>query len=86
MPARAARLIWPEAGCSLSNGPPGRSAVEGGYLLTGEWSFSSGIMQADYLAGVAPVKENGKTIKVLWCFLPKSTQCPVQHRQHFYRQ
>lgn len=75
LPEAAAREIWPRADCSIANGPPGRceaGAAEGGYRLSGTWSFSSGIEHATYLAGVAPLRENGRTTRALWCFFPKA--------------
>ena len=75
MPEAMARRIWPEPSRSIANGPPdGCELTAGaeGYRLTGRWGFSSGIAHADYLAGVAPLKQDGGTRKVLWCFFPKS--------------
>jgi len=75
MPDEATRAIWQDPGTAIANGPPGKCEavqVEGGYLLNGHWSFSSGIDHASWLVGVAPLKENGKTQRVLWCFLPKA--------------
>lgn len=75
MPEEATRQIWQQPDTAIANGPPGDCQViqvEDGYLLSGHWSFSSGIDHASWLVGVAPLKENGKTQRVLWCFLPKT--------------
>lgn len=72
LPAR--EEIWHKPNVSLANGPPLKcfsSAVSNGYSLTGTWTFSSGIDHADWLIGVAPLKENGQTRAILWHFLPK---------------
>lgn len=74
LPAQTARDIWHDPSVTLANGPPGKceSIVnDTGYSLTGTWSFSSGIHHADWLIGMAPVKENGETRQYLWHFLPK---------------
>ncbi|HZT08192.1 MAG TPA: hydroxylase [Chloroflexota bacterium] len=51
----AARTIWgrdPDVIIASSFGPTGRAVVvDGGYRVTGRWSFASGIHQADWLCG-----------------------------------
>ena len=59
----AARAIWGNERGVVANGPPpgGEAAeVEGGYRLSGRWTFSSGCRHATWLAGIAAVKENGE--------------------------
>ena len=59
----AAREIWGNERGVVANGPPpsGEAAeVEGGYRLSGRWTFSSGCRHATWLAGIAAVKENGE--------------------------
>ena len=60
----AAREIWgrnPRA--VVANGPAPSAqatAVEGGYRVTGHWTFSSGCRHASYLAGFTTIVENGR--------------------------
>jgi|TARA_Y100000310_G_scaffold345704_1_gene468527 alkylation response protein AidB-like acyl-CoA dehydrogenase len=75
MPNEVTQVIWQDPGTAIANGPPGNcevTQVDGGYLLNGHWSFSSGIDHASWLVAVAPLKKDGKTVRVLWCFLPKA--------------
>lgn len=74
MAPQAVREIWPAPSRSIANGPPGVcEAVADGenYRLSGQWRFSSGILQADYLAGVAPLAQAGKPREVRWFFFPR---------------
>lgn len=58
------RLIWGASPRStVANGPsPTAEAipVNGGYRVTGEWTFSSGCRHATWLAGFATIMENGQ--------------------------
>lgn len=68
----AAREIWSDPTVTVANGPPAGCSVEradGGYRLTGRWAFSSGIEQADFLIGMATLKESRP--RGLWCFFPR---------------
>jgi alkylation response protein AidB-like acyl-CoA dehydrogenase len=68
----AAREIWSDPSITVANGPPAGCTVEHsgqGYRLSGRWSFSSGIEQADFLIGMATLK--GARPKGLWCFFPR---------------
>jgi alkylation response protein AidB-like acyl-CoA dehydrogenase len=75
LPLETAREIWHSPGVTLANGPPAMKCeskeTDIGYLLTGTWSFSSGINHSDWLIGMAPVKVDGETKAFLWHFLPK---------------
>ncbi len=55
--------IWGDERTVVTNGPPspGTKAVvaDGGYRLTGRWSFSSGIGHASWVAALTPVFEHG---------------------------
>ena len=59
MSLRTAREIWGKPRSIVTNGPPhpGTKAVptDGGYVLSGRWSFSSGSDHATWLAALAPV-------------------------------
>lgn len=68
-----ARDIWHSPNVTVANGPPagGRAiATSNGFNVTGRWTFSSGIRQADYLIGMAPTDSGGPP---RWCFFPKSS-------------
>ena len=60
-----ARQIWVETPRSVvANGPaPSAQAqvVEGGYQVTGRWTFSSGCRHASWLAGFAVIVEGGRS-------------------------
>ncbi len=74
VPEDTAKEIWHSPGVTLANGPPVKSEsqkTKDGYLLTGTWTFSSGINHADWLLGMAPVKEDGKTRAFFWYLFPK---------------
>ena len=86
LPVDAGRTIYKNASVTVANGPPRQCEsvpTDGGFRLTGRWHFSSGIESADWLIGVAPVRENGKVVDTLWHYFPKSeatigTDWPVQ--------
>ncbi len=65
-PIEAQRDVWhenPDAIAAASYAPSGEARpIEGGYRLSGRWSFSSGVDNADwgFLGGFIP-RENGKT-------------------------
>jgi alkylation response protein AidB-like acyl-CoA dehydrogenase len=47
----------------LAGAPRGRAErVEGGYKVSGEWPFSSGCQQADFIIGACIVTENGEPV------------------------
>ena len=59
MPESTARRIWDDPLAVVTNGPPSPDSlavpVDGGYRLTGRWSFSSGIRHASWVAALARV-------------------------------
>ena len=65
LPEAVARQIWVETPRSVvANGPaPSAQAqvVEGGYRVTGRWTFSSGCRHASWLAGFAVIVEGGRS-------------------------
>ncbi len=70
----AGSAVFATHGASIANGPPVSAEMhreQGGYRVTGHWQFSSGINHAEWLGGVAPLKVDGKTEKVLWAFFPR---------------
>jgi 3-hydroxy-9,10-secoandrosta-1,3,5(10)-triene-9,17-dione monooxygenase len=76
-PARAQEEVWgadPATRMSSSYAPTGRARlVEGGYQLTGRWSFSSGSSHATWvlLGGIA-VGDDGKPVDFCTFLLPAS--------------
>src|SRR5262249_57539935 len=56
-PEAAARIFGPpRAVLAWGAGPHGRAvAVDGGYRLTGSWSFASGLHEATWLGAHAPI-------------------------------
>lgn len=56
---QAQQTVWGDSSTVVSNGPakPGTRATitDGGYRLSGEWSFSSGISHANWVAAISPV-------------------------------
>ncbi len=64
MAEEAARAIWgpnPDIIVASSFGPGGRAVVvDGGYRVSGRWSFASGIHQADWLCGGCTVFEGDR--------------------------
>ena len=59
----AQQEVWSDPRTVVTNGPvqPGTRATvaNGGYILSGEWSFSSGITHANWVAALSPVFEFG---------------------------
>lgn len=59
----AQQEVWGDPRTVVTNGParPGTRATvaDGGYILSGEWSFSSGITHANWVAALSPVFEIG---------------------------
>ena len=58
MPEQTAKEIWSDPRAVVANGPPASAfanPVEGGYLLSGRWNFSSGSPHATWFAAIAPV-------------------------------
>lgn len=63
LPPKVAREIWSDRRSVVANGPAPTAkavAVDGGYRVTGRWTFSSGCRHATWLAGFAPVFEDDK--------------------------
>ena len=64
MPLQTAREIWGNSRGVVTNGPPhpGSKAEprDGGYVLSGRWSFSSGSDHATWIAALAPVASDGE--------------------------
>jgi len=62
-PAVASEIFGPRARGILAWGPGrGRAiAVDGGYRLTGQWSFASGCHHATWLGGIATIVESDGT-------------------------
>lgn len=57
---QGAAEIWADERCAIGNGPPPLGAAtvaEGGFKVTGRWSFSSGCDHATWLAGIARVQD-----------------------------
>jgi len=65
MPEEVAHEIWDERRAVVTNGPPSKTAkavsVDGGYKLSGLWSFSSGCDHATWIAALVPVWTQGQT-------------------------
>ena len=61
MPEEIASTIWADRRAVVTNGPPAETAkavpVDGGYLLSGLWNFSSGSTHATWIAALAPVEK-----------------------------
>ena len=58
MPEQTAKEIWSDPRAVVANGPPTSAfacPVDGGYLLSGQWNFSSGSPHATWFAAIAPV-------------------------------
>lgn len=65
--AEVNRTIFGDPRTVVSWGPPNASrahAVEGGYRLTGEWSFSSGCRQANWLGAHGHVVESDGSLRL----------------------
>ena len=64
MPLQTAREIWGNPRGVVTNGPPhpGSKAEprDGGYVLSGRWSFSSGSDHATWIAALAPAASDGE--------------------------
>ncbi len=63
MPVEAAAEIWSDPRAVVSNGPPtpdtAATPADGGYRVTGQWSFSSGIRHATWVAALSPIRPPG---------------------------
>ena len=61
LPPQTAKHVFGDARAILAWGPPGPDteavAVEGGYRVTGTWSFASGGRHATWLGGYCPIHE-----------------------------
>lgn len=59
---RAQQEVWGNDRTVVANGPPaigtGATIVDGGYILSGEWYFSSGVTHANWVAALSPVFED----------------------------
>lgn len=59
---RAQQEVWANDRTVVANGPPGigtrATIADGGYTLSGEWFFSSGITHANWVAALSPVFED----------------------------
>ncbi len=65
VPPQTAREIWADPRAVVTNGPPLPGAraepADGGYLLSGRWTFSTGCDHATWIAAMAPVAADGET-------------------------
>jgi indole-3-acetate monooxygenase len=62
LPGEGAKEVYADPGRPVAGGwfPPGQAtAVEGGYQVTGRWSFASTCHYAQYLTGMTVVVDNG---------------------------
>lgn len=74
LPHETARKIWVSPDVSIANGPPVRAATrrEGNdFILSGCWTFSSGINHSDWLLGVASLKQDGQSPRGIWHIFKK---------------
>ena len=59
LPLQTAREIWADPRAVVTNGPPLPGAraepVDGGYRISGRWTFSTGCDHATWIAALAPV-------------------------------
>lgn len=72
LPHTLAKSIWSDPGISVANGPPisSRTQREGDhFMLSGRWTFSSGINHATWLLGVATLAGPGGSQGV-WHLFP----------------
>lgn len=77
LPHDVARTVWSGPRSIVANGPPpGGTAVvvEGGYRLSGRWTFSSGCRHAHWLGAIAAIRDPGaeKPHDVRILLLPES--------------
>lgn len=80
---RAQQEVWGDPSTVVSNGPakPGTRATitHGGYRLSGEWSFSSGISHANWVAAISPVfTGDGSETNATLHFLVRKEQVEVK--------
>ncbi len=65
LPLQTAREIWADQRVVVTNGPPLPGAraepADGGYLISGRWTFSTGCDHATWIAAMAPVATDGET-------------------------
>ena len=74
LPGETAKRIYSSPNITLANGPPGHCESvkqKNGYSLSGRWTFSSGICHADWLIGMAPVRQNDEIVDYRWHFFRK---------------
>ena len=75
MPESLAREIWSDSNAILSNGPPQNvrvTTVEGGYVLTGRWNFSSGSQHATWVIAVGKVTPTETLTMMIVINIPKN--------------
>ena len=74
---RAQEEVWgPDPDALIASGiafPQGRGAkVDGGYIISGRWNFSSGVNLADWNMLAATVREGERVVDYRMCLLHKS--------------
>ena len=78
VPEETAQEVWTVQRNVVTNGPPmpytKADAVDGGYLVSGRWNFSSGIPHATWVAALTPVYQPGQDepSEMRTMLLPKS--------------
>ena len=80
---QAQQEVWGDPSTVVSNGPakPETRATitDGGYRLSGEWSFSSGISHANWVAAISPVfTDDGSEPTATLHFLVRKEQVEVK--------
>ena len=67
IPFETARMIWSDPKAVVAWGPPDAQeiqAVEGGYRVSGHWTFASGSRQATWMGAHGHVRETNGSIRV----------------------